>query len=75
MTPPRAQVGDLIDVHSHRLGEPSRTGEILEILGTGDDEHYRVQWEDGHETVFTPGSDAIIRHVEHPGRGGAGTRR
>jgi hypothetical protein len=63
----RAKVGDLIVVHGHRLGESSRTGEILEVLGTAEHEHYRVQWEDGHESVFTPGSDAVIRHVERPG--------
>lgn len=62
----RAEVGDLVVVHGHRLGESSRTGEILEVLGTAEHEHYRVRWEDGHESVFTPGSDAVIRHVEHP---------
>ena len=61
----RAEVGDLVVVDAHRLGESSRTGEILEVLGTAEDEHYRVQWEDGHESVFTPGSDALIQHVEH----------
>jgi Domain of unknown function (DUF1918) len=61
---PRAHVGDLVVVHGHRLGESSRTGQILEVLGTPEHEHYRVQWEDGHESVFTLGSDAVIRHVE-----------
>jgi hypothetical protein len=62
---PRARVGDLVIVHGHRLGEPSRMGEILDVLGGPEHEHYRVQWEDGHESIFTPGSDAVIRHVEH----------
>lgn len=60
----RANAGDLIVVHGHRLGESSRTAEILEVLGTAEHEHYRVRWEDGHESVFTPGSDAVIRHSE-----------
>src|SRR5512133_1900600 len=30
---PRARVGDLVIVHGHRLGEPSRMGEILDVLG------------------------------------------
>jgi hypothetical protein len=64
MTRPRAKVGDLIVVHGHRLGEPSRTGEILEVLGTAEHEHYRVRWDDGRESIFTPGSDAIIRPIE-----------
>lgn len=61
----RTHVGDLIVVHGHRLGEASRTAEILEVLGTPEHEHYRVRWEDGRESIFTPGSDAVIKHVEH----------
>jgi len=63
---PRAQVGDLIVIHGHRLGEPSRTGEILEVLGTAEHEHYRVRWDDGRESIFTLGNDAVIRPARHP---------
>ena len=66
--PSRAHVGDLIVVHGHRLGEPTRTGEILEVLGAAEHEHYRVQWGDGRESVFTLGSDAVIRHVDRSRR-------
>ena len=69
MTPPsRAHVGDLIVVHGHRLGQPTRSGEILEVLGAAEHEHYRVQWDDGHESVFTLGSDAVIQHVDRSKR-------
>jgi hypothetical protein len=27
--------------------------------------HYRVRWDDGHEAIFYPGSDA---HTVHPGK-------
>jgi len=64
----RADVGDLIEIHEHRIGETARTGEILEVLGTREHEHYRVRWQDGHESIFTPGSDATIRHVERRAR-------
>ena len=59
-----ADVGDLIEIHGQGIGETARTGEILEVLGTGEHEHCRVRWEDGHESIFTPGSDATIRHVQ-----------
>ena len=62
----RAHRGDLIQIHGHRVGEARRIGEILEILGTGEHEHYRVRWEDGREAIFYPGLDARIQHVEHP---------
>lgn len=62
----RAHKGDLIQIEGHRVGDTRRTAEILEILGTPEHEHYRVRWDDGHEAMFYPGNDAVIRHVEHP---------
>jgi hypothetical protein len=56
-----ARTGDIVVVSGHRLGEAERTGEILEILGGVGHEHYRVRWEDDHESVFYPGSDARVR--------------
>ena len=58
-----ADMGDLIVVEAHRQGEPRRIGEILEVLGTADNEHYRVRWDDGRDAIFYPGSDAVIQHA------------
>lgn len=58
-----AKVGDKIVVDTSELGSPPRTGEVLEVLGEGDTAHYRVRWDDGHESVFYPGSTA---HAVHP---------
>lgn len=60
----RAHVGDEVVVDSSEIGHPPRKGEVLEVLGSGDAEHYRVRWDDGHESVFFPGSNA---HTVHPG--------
>lgn len=62
MATAHARAGDLIAIHGHRVGEIARVGEILEVLDPGGREHYRVRWDDGHESIFTPGSDAVIRH-------------
>ena len=56
-----AKPGDVVVVEGHHVGEGRRTGEILEVLGEHDHEHYRVRWEDGRETVFYPSSDATFR--------------
>ena len=55
------QPGDVIAIHGHHVGEAERTGEVLEVLGESGHEHFRVRWEDGHESVFYPSNDAIIR--------------
>lgn len=62
--PGRGKVGDVIAIHGHHLGEPERLGEILEVLGLPSSVHYRVRWDDDHESIFYPGNDATVR--AHP---------
>ncbi len=59
-----ASAGAVIEIHEHRLGEKPRTGEILEVIGEPAHEHYRVRWDDGHESIFYPSSDATIRKAK-----------
>jgi hypothetical protein len=54
--------GDLVVVAGHRVGESERIGEILALLGDPSHRRYRVRWDDGHESIFYPSSDATIRH-------------
>ena len=61
----RAEIGDLVVIAGHRVGEGERTGEILEVLGEPSHEHYRVRWDDGHESIYYPGNDAIIRPARY----------
>jgi Domain of unknown function (DUF1918) len=58
----KTEAGDIIVISGHRVGETERSGEILEVIGAPPHERYRVRWEDAHESVFYPGSDATIRH-------------
>jgi hypothetical protein len=60
-----AAVGDEIVVDGPHQGDPPKKGEVLEVLETGGVRHYRVRWDDGHEGLFYPGSDA---HTVHPGQ-------
>ena len=65
----KTQVGDEIIVDAPHQGDLPRKGEVLEVRDTGGVEHYRVRWDDGHEGLFYPGSDA---HSVHPGQRGVG---
>ena len=51
-----AKVGDQIVVDAAHTGEMPREGEVREVLSAGGVVHYRVRWDDGHETLFYPGS-------------------
>lgn len=59
-----AFVGDEIVVDNMSLGHPPRKGQVVEVLGSGDDTHYRVRWDDGFETVFFPASTAHAVHLK-----------
>lgn len=60
-----ARIGDIIEITGHTVGDAPKTAEILEVIGEPEHEHYRVRWEDGHESIFFPGADAVIRHPAH----------
>ena len=57
----RAGVGDWIEIHGHSQGEPPRSALVVEVLGEEGQEHYRVRWDEEHESILYPGPDAIIR--------------
>lgn len=52
-------IGDRLIMESERIGQSPREGEILEVLGAGEGVHYRVRWEDGHESTFFPSAGSV----------------
>ena len=55
----QGKVGDRLIVESERTGRSARQGEIIEVLGAGEGIHYRVRWDDGHESTCFPGAGSI----------------
>ena len=62
-----ARVGDQIEARGLH-GQPSRRGEIIELLGIAGHEHYRVRWDEQHESIVYP-SDGVIVTPRVTGRG------
>jgi hypothetical protein len=59
----QVNVGDRIVIKGHRIGEPDRDCEVIEVHGENGAPPYVVRWGDsGHETLFFPGSDAAVVH-------------
>jgi len=57
----KAKVGDRIVIKGHRVGEPIRDCQVLEVHGPDGGAPYLVRWDDsGHEALFFPGSDAEV---------------
>ena len=56
-----ARPGDWIEVRS-TVDAPSRRGEVLEVLGHDAHVHYRVRWDDEHESIFYPAHADFLIH-------------
>jgi len=68
----KAEVGDRIVVASGSLHRPIRDGEILQIGADGGGP-YLVRWSDsGNESLFFPGPDAHVEHVQRENGGTSG---
>lgn len=66
----KAQVGDRLVIRGHRIHEPDRDAEIVEVRGLDGDPPFVVRWSDtGHETLIYPGVDARVDHLHRPEAG------
>ena len=60
------QPGERVVVESESTQRGHRTGTIREILRDAPP-RYRIEWDDGHESLYTPAAGAL--HVERePGK-------
>jgi hypothetical protein len=67
-----AQTGDWLEV-SGLPGEPARRGQILEVLGSTGHIHFRVRWDEEHESLFYPSGRTVIAWHGHPNNSQRGT--
>ena len=59
-----AHVGDWVEARGIH-GEPARRGRIDQILGEPGHEHYRVRWDEQHESIVYPADGVLIIHKKH----------
>ena len=60
-----AKTGDRIVVESAHVGQARREGEVVEVMPGEHEheherEHYRVRWDDGHESIYFPSNDCRL---------------
>jgi hypothetical protein len=48
----RSSLRNLVVIPPHRVDEPERVGEILEVVGERGHERYQVRWEDGEDEIL-----------------------
>ena len=53
------QPGDWIECRGVH-GQAPRRGQIVEVLGHDDHEHYRVRWDEKHDSIVYPADGVIV---------------
>ncbi|MGH2800901.1 MAG: DUF1918 domain-containing protein, partial [Thermoleophilaceae bacterium] len=51
--------GDRVQVESESTERPPRTGVVEEVVQGTAHPRYRIRWDDGHESVYTPAAGAL----------------
>jgi hypothetical protein len=53
------KVGERIVAESESTERPARHGEVTEVVREEPHPRYRIRWDDGHETIYTPAAGAL----------------
>ena len=56
--------GTRVIAESESTARSGREGVILEVVRTEPSPRYRIRWDDGHESVYTPAAGALARAPE-----------
>ena len=54
------EIGDRVAAESETTERPARKGTVEERLGDGSP-RYRIRWDDGHESIYTPAAGSLQR--------------
>ena len=60
------QVGDRVVAESESSERPAHAGTVREVL-RDDPGRYRIEWDDGHESIYTPAAGALHAEPKHSG--------
>ena len=60
------EVGERVEVESESTERRPRAGVIEEVLPGHPSPRYRIRWDDGRESIYTPADSAL--RAEHGGR-------
>ena len=53
------QVGNTVEAEAESTDRRPRSGVVEEVLRGDPSPRYRIRWEDGHESIYTPASGAL----------------
>lgn len=67
-------VGDRVAAESESTERAPRQGTVEERLGGGLSPRYRIRWDDGHESIYTPAAGSLHRVHDAERKASGGSR-
>jgi Domain of unknown function (DUF1918) len=62
------KAGDRVVAESESTERPPRSGVVEEVLGAS---RYRIRWDDGRESIYTPAAGALHKATDRGEKAGA----
>jgi hypothetical protein len=53
------QPGDRVEEQARSTEHPAKTGTIEEVIRDDASPRYRIRWDDGHESMYTPAGGSL----------------
>jgi len=69
------EVGKIVEAESESTDRPPRSGVVEEVLRGDPSPRYRIRWDDGHESIYTPASGALRARSARKGSRPAAARK
>lgn len=69
------EVGNRVVAESESTNRQPRPGVVEEVLRGDPSPRYRIRWDDGHESIYTPASGALRAEQRGKRRGSNAPRR
>jgi hypothetical protein len=69
------EVGKIVEAESESTDRPPRSGVVEEVLRGDPSPRYRIRWDDGHESIYTPASGALRARPSRKGSRPAAARK
>lgn len=69
------RAGDRVEEQARSTSRSPRRGVIQEVLRGDPAPRYRIGWDDGHESVYTPAAGCLVRVPGRRSRATATSRR
>jgi hypothetical protein len=57
----KLEAGDRVRLESESTERAPRSGVVQEVIAQANHPRYRIRWDDGHESIYTPAAGALSR--------------